>query len=99
MAYIASVGIAWYREADYEKLKSIFDDGNLLPSTYDQWLKMAEGGRKQFLSDGYLVVQVYIDPDTFPAWCRERGLKVDANARTQFGATESSKVWEQANKR
>ena len=98
MAYVASIGIAWYREADYETLKSVFVDGHLLPPTYNQWLKMAEDGRKQFIGDGYLVVQAYIDPETFPDWCRDKGLKVDANARTQFGAIESHKVWEKTNK-
>jgi len=88
---ISVIGIAWYRRTDYETLKRLFVDGEKLPATYDQWLKSAERPANQFSRDGQAFQKVYIDPDTFPAWCAARGLDIDANARTQFSAESVGK--------
>jgi hypothetical protein len=79
------VGIAWYRKENWEKLLEIFEDAHVLPSTYNQWLKQAEDILRREESLGRIVEKAYIDPETFPAWCRERGLNVDAKARMEFG--------------
>lgn len=78
------VGMPWYRRADYEKLLSIFSDNHVLPETFEKWLQKAEDGFDDFTRQGLIVEKVYIDPDTFPAWCRARGLNIDAKARVEF---------------
>lgn len=80
------IGMVWYRnQKDYGILKSLFTDGHTLPSTYEQWLSKAERGFKEFQTKGYIVEKAYLDPETFPAWCRERGLDINAQARKEFG--------------
>jgi hypothetical protein len=34
--------------------------------------------------EGFLLVKAYIDPDTFPEWCRSHGMEMDAKARVNF---------------
>ena len=81
---ISVVGIAWYRQEDYERLLSLFVDSNKLASTYEEWLKQAERLTDQLRRTGQAFQKVYIDPDTFPAWCAARGLNIDAKARIRF---------------
>ena len=62
----------------------MFIDGHKLPLSFDKWLKKAQQGFDDYTRKGHTVEKVYIDPDTFPAWCRERGHEIDARARTEF---------------
>lgn len=84
MSEIAALGIAWYREEDYQTLLGIFTDAELLPATYREWLRRAEKLELKEKLAGRAVVRAYIDPHTFPDWCRERGLNVDAKGRMAF---------------
>jgi hypothetical protein len=81
---IRIAGIAWFRREDYARARKLFEDGNGLPPTFDQWLKQAEKVKQNAEAHGFRVEKVHIDLDTFPAWCAERGLNVNAHARTQF---------------
>lgn len=81
---VRATGIAWYHRADYAKIKTVMIDARKLPDTYDQWLKQADRVFQRITTDGGIVEKVYIDPDTFPAWCAGRGLNVNADARIVF---------------
>ncbi len=76
--------MVWYREEDWETLKSLFADAHLLPLTYTDWLGRAEKMKTRVQADGDIVIKVYIDPVTFPQWCEGKGLKMDAEARSQL---------------
>ena len=39
---LPAVGAYWIEEADYPALLRIFDDGNTMPRTWKEWLKMAK---------------------------------------------------------
>ena len=77
-------GIAWYRQEDYDHLKATFKDGWRLPDTFDSWLENAERVYDTLASEGLAAVKAYIDPDTFPAWCRDHGFEMDKDARLAF---------------
>ena len=83
---IKTFGIAWFRPDDYEVLLSMFTDRDILHSNYEDWLKEAERVIHQLQVDGQSWRKVYIHPDTFPRWCAERGLEVNADARSEFAA-------------
>jgi hypothetical protein len=79
------VGIPWFHKKDYKKLRKTFVDGHGLPSAFQEWHNKAQAIYNQIkMRGGVTVERVYIDPDTFPAWCRDRGLNIDAQARTRF---------------
>jgi hypothetical protein len=81
---IRACGIAWYHKEDYKKILEVMEDSHKLPGTFKQWLDSANNGIKRFSSEGRIVEKVYIDPETFPDWCRARSMNVDANARMRF---------------
>lgn len=76
--------MVWYRQEEYLKIKSLMVDSRKLPDTYTQWLKQANQGFQQLAAQGHIVEKVYLDSGTFPGWCAERGLNIDANARMTF---------------
>lgn len=84
MSVIRVVGIAWYRPEDYDAIRRVMADGKQLPASFHVWRMNAETGEKQLRRQGHTVVRAYIDPETFPDWCRARGHDVDAQARMDF---------------
>lgn len=91
-AQVQAIGMVWYREADYERLMSLFTDSHKLHRTFLQWQDGAEQGRKRYVRQGYIVVKAYIDPDTFPAWCTAHGCGLDAQGRMDFANAEAYRV-------
>jgi len=60
------LGVTWYRgKEDYDRLKAMAKDGEVLPDTYEEWLRKAEEVSGQMALRGFTVVKVYLDPETF----------------------------------
>lgn len=76
--------MVWYREEDWDTLKTLFTDAHLLPATYADWLARAEEMKTRVQADGDVVIKVFIDPVTFPVWCEKKGLNMDAEARSRL---------------
>ena len=71
---LRAVGVVWYREADWPRLRAQFADADKLPDTYPEWLASAEALLAQLRRDRIPAESVPLDPDTFSAWCAARGL-------------------------
>ena len=67
------VGAYWINEEDYPALLRIFADGNTMPRTWREWLKIAEEMENGLKAYGHVVMRVRIDPNTFPDWCAVHG--------------------------
>lgn len=80
------IGIPWYTEATYRRVLEVMDDRHLFSPTYAGWLQRAGEKVAEIQHQGAIPIRVRIDPTTFPAWCRERGLAVDAHARMEFAS-------------
>ena len=61
-----AVGAFWIKEEDYPALLQLFDDGDKMPPSWKEWLKMAEEMEQGLKAYGHVVLRVYIDPATFP---------------------------------
>jgi hypothetical protein len=81
------VGISWFRQQDYPALLRMFDDAHELPRVWKEWLQGAEQMEERTKAAGHAVERVYIDPDTFPDWCRREGVGVNREGRDKFVAT------------
>ncbi|MGZ3309798.1 MAG: hypothetical protein ACXU8R_14870 [Xanthobacteraceae bacterium] len=80
---VRTLGIPWYRREDYPRILEIMEDARILPLTFDEWQRKAEG--VEHIS-GAPAVRVMIDPDEFLAWCAREGRPVDGKARATFAA-------------
>jgi len=76
--------MVWYKEEHYEELLTLFADTHLLPLTYQDWLTRAEEKKTEVETNGNQVIKVFIDPETFPEWCKKKNLPMDANSRSQL---------------
>lgn len=85
-------GIPWYEPENFDRLRSMFEDGNKLHGTYEEWRVAAESSRKNLESRGVRVVCVNIDPDQFPVWCRDNRMNLNAEARNRFAASIAYKL-------
>jgi hypothetical protein len=81
---ISVVGIVWYREEDYPAILEIMTDREAFPKTFAVWRERATALELQQKARWFHVVRAEIDPNTFPEWCRARGLEPDARARKSF---------------
>ena len=76
--------MVWYKKEDWDTLMTIFSDTHMLPRTYEDWLQRAEEMVEKVQAQGDQVVKVYIDPETFPEWCKKKNRKPDAEARADL---------------
>lgn len=84
------VGLAWYRRADYARIREIMADGDSLPPVFHTWQSKAEQVERQAQAAGHVVHRVMVDPDKFVAWCAVNGMHVNSNARRRFAATPAN---------
>jgi hypothetical protein len=81
-----AVGAYWIKEEDYPALLQLFDDGDKMPPSWKEWLKMAEEMEQGLKAYGHVVLRVYIDPATFPDWCAAHGTSPGSAGRRKFVA-------------
>jgi len=76
--------MVWYKEEDWDTLMELFPDSHLLPPSYKDWIGRAEEMKTQVEASGDVVIKVFIDPETFPAWCKEQGKEMNSESRTEL---------------
>lgn len=81
---LPAVGAYWIKEEDYPALLDVFTDGNKMPRSWNEWLKMAEEMEQGLKAYGHPVMRVYIDPKTFPAWCSAHDTTPGSQGRRKF---------------
>lgn len=70
----------------------MFQDGEKLPDTFDEWLETAQLVYNILTAEGIRVVKARIDPKTFHGWCRARGYAMDTPARMAYAQEFASKA-------
>ena len=80
------VGFAWYRPDQWQRVRDISTDADNLEDNYEAWLRLAEEKLKELHASGLRVEKVNVDSERLIFWCNERGLDVNAQARSQYAA-------------
>ncbi len=83
---LRAVGVYWLEEADYPAAQQIFEDGNTLPRSWKEWLKIAQEMEQGLKAYGHPVMRVRIEPVAFAAWCAENGTTPGRQGRRMFVA-------------
>ena len=92
-----AVGAYWIKEEDYPALLKIFDDGDKLPPSWKEWLKIAEEMEQGLKAYGHVVLRVPIDPATFPDWCAAHGMRPGSAGRRKFVAAAVTETIRRSN--
>ena len=77
------VAIAWYDREAYEEIRTLMDDGEVLPETYDAWLGQAFRVVATEKSRGSIVIKARILPDPFIDWCLATNQRPNVSSRTR----------------
>jgi hypothetical protein len=78
------VGMAWYKPENFNHLREMYEDGNMLQPTYGDWRQTAETAVLAHQVKGVRVVKVNIDPVEFPKWLASKGLRMNAQGRLAY---------------
>jgi hypothetical protein len=81
-----NVGVAWYRPEQWERLRELVVDPEVIENTYEEWAHMAEEKMGELLKAGIEVWKVPVDVEELHAWCELQGLPLDGYARAKFVA-------------
>jgi len=78
-------GICWYTKLTYKKCLAIYDDPGYLPLEYEEWLESAEKLSTCMEHENLQVIQIYMDPVSFPQFCHSQGFsRIDESARAAY---------------
>ena len=81
------VGIAWFRPEQWELLREVAADPDILEATHGEWEKLARQAINDFAKLGILARRVDVDVQRLQAWCADHQRPLDASARAAY-ATE-----------
>jgi len=76
--------MVWYKEEDWDTLMELFPDSHRLPPSYEDWKGRADEMKIKAEESGDVVIKVFIDPETFPAWCKEQGKEMNSESRAEL---------------
>ncbi len=80
------VGVAWYTEEQWARVKARAADPELFEATYSDWMKMAEDALEEVRRAVGNPVKVNVDADELAAWCLVQGKQNNSSARAEFAS-------------
>ena len=90
-------GIAWYRRAQWGRLRELAADPDKLEESYDDWLVGAQKALVQMAVTGVRAQRVDVDVDALVRWCRLEGRPMDNAARAAYAASQLTRAHQEAN--
>ena len=78
------IGLAWYTREQWELLKQVADDAEIMDDTFSDWEQNAGNAARMLRQSGYPVGIVDIDVTELIQWCKSRNQPIDGEARTEF---------------
>ncbi len=80
------LGIAWFRPDQWELLRSVSADPDVLEPTHGEWEKLARRTIQDLARQGILARKVDVDVKRIQAWCKAQQRPLDASARAAYAA-------------
>jgi hypothetical protein len=80
------LGIAWFRADQWDLLRSLSADPDVLEPTHGEWEKLARRTIQDVARQGILARKVDVDVERLEAWCKAQQRPLDASARAAYAA-------------
>lgn len=74
----------WYRREDYDEIRSVMDDGDKFPATFDEREERAKSQMARAAAMGFTLETMILDPKEFTAFCEAENLPRGSEARARF---------------
>jgi len=78
------VGVGWYTEDEWAKVKAAAVDADRLEETYAEWLQMAEHALAELRATGIAAEKSYVKASELLAWCLAYNKPNDSASRAAF---------------
>src|ERR1043166_1913725 len=80
------LGVAWFRPDQWELLRAVSVDADVLESTHAEWEKLARRTIRDLGPQGILARRVDVEVERLQAWCAEQQRPLDASARAAYAS-------------
>ena len=87
------IGIAWFREEEWMKLRDVVDDPSRIDDSYDVWRAGAEKLMVDMLDCGIHAEPVYIRVEELVDWCQENERPVNSAATSEYVAERLQSIY------
>lgn len=81
---LQNIGIVWYTEDEWKKMKEISVDSERLENSFKEWEEMVRKTLADMKATGILGTKVFIKAEEFFIWCKIHSLPVDASSRSKY---------------
>jgi hypothetical protein len=82
--------VPWFRRKDYKHIRSIMDDADEFPETFDEWEKAAKRRLASAAAAGVSIQPVMLDPGEFLAYCKAKNLSAHGDRERNMFARASA---------
>ena len=80
------IGIAFYLPEEWEALRAIAPDPDVLEDTYEEWLGVNQEGVATLRMQGMHLKRVDVHVRDLAQWCQKQGRRPDGAARSAYVA-------------
>ena len=81
---ISNVGIVWYTEEEWQKMKNISSDREIFENSFIEWEQMANESLVGMKANGLVATKVFINTDEFILWCKIHSMELDSSSRSKY---------------
>jgi hypothetical protein len=89
-----AVGVGWYTEADWTKVKAAAVDAERFEATYAEWVKMAEESLANLRATGIVAEKSFVNAGELLGWCLAHNKRNDGAARAEFVSEQKRRAHE-----
>lgn len=88
------VGVTWYTEESWARVKATAVDPECFEDSFAQWKAVAVAARRNFQRSGILALECLIEPEDFAAWCARNQQENNSTARGEYVSEKLSAAHE-----
>lgn len=81
---ISHFGVVWYTKEEWQRMKEISLDTEILENSFKEWKQMANKSLIEIKASGIIAEKVFIKVDEFILWCKIHSLPYDAKSRSNY---------------
>ena len=81
---LAGTPFPWFDRESYPRALAIMADRDLMPPTYDRWLRQAQRVLEKARREGERPIRAHINPEQFLDWCSDNNMLPDSVARLAY---------------
>jgi hypothetical protein len=85
------VGVGWYTEDEWAKVKASARDPERFEATFQEWLSMANNAIEQLRRTGINAEKSFVSSSALLAWCLAHNKRNTAESRAEFVSQQQSR--------